>query len=189
MQKMNKNYRKLQIGVIGSCADLKYSNKMAQLAEEVGFWVAEKNAALIFGAEKDIDSLSAAACKGAKKNNGLTIGITYGKTKDDVVSPDADIIIPTGLERGGGREFVLVLSADVLIAINGGSGTLNEMVIAYQAGIPIICLANSGGWSGKMAGQFFDQRKRLKILPASTPKEAVELATKSVGGIWQLKKA
>src|SRR3990172_6990971 len=101
--------RKLQIGEMGSCSDLNYSEKMEKLAEEVGYWVAKNNAALLFGAEKDLDSLSTAACRGAKKANGLTIGVTYGKGKE-ILEKNVDVVIASGLERGGGRELTLVLS-------------------------------------------------------------------------------
>lgn len=172
---MSKLLRNMQIGVVGSCADLKYTRRVENLAEEVGYWIAKKNATLIFGAEKDVDSLSAAACRGAKGANGLTVGITYGKGLK-VREKNADIIIATGLERGGGREFPLVLSCDAIIAISGGSGTLTEIAIAYQANIPIIVLKETGGWSEKLAGEFLDERKRVKAEIANTPKEAVEKA-------------
>lgn len=165
----------MQIGVMGSCSDLKYSKKIEKLAEEVGFWVAKNNATLVFGAEKDFDSLSTAACRGAKKGGGLTIGITYGKGLN-VIEKNADVIIASGLERGGGRETVLVLSCDVIIAISGGSGTLTEIAIAYQANIPIVVLKGTGGWSKKLENQFLDSRKRIKIKPADNSKQAVELA-------------
>jgi len=174
---MKKNYRKIQIGVMGSCADLKYSKKIEKLAEEVGFWVAKKKATLIFGAEKDFDSLSTAACRGAKKAGGLTIGITYGKGLK-IVEKNVDVVIASGLERGGGRETTLVLSCDVIITISGGSGTLTEMTIAYQADIPIVILKGTGGWSDKLAGQFLDNRRRVRTEIANSPKEAVELALK-----------
>jgi predicted Rossmann-fold nucleotide-binding protein len=80
--KKRKSKRKLQIGVMGSAADLKYSKILERKAEELGYWVAKKGAVLIFGAEKDYDSLSTAACRGAKKANGLTVGITYEKGLD-----------------------------------------------------------------------------------------------------------
>jgi len=70
-----KNIKKLQIGVMGSAADLKYAKRFEKLAEELGYWVAKKGAILVFGAEKDYDSLSTAACRGAKKVNGLTVGL------------------------------------------------------------------------------------------------------------------
>lgn len=174
---MKKLLRKIQIGVMGSCADLKYSKKIEKLAEEVGFWIAKKKATLIFGAEKDTDSLSTAACRGAKKANGLTVGITYGKGLK-IVEKNVDVVIATGLERGGGREFPLVLSCDAVICISGGSGTLTEIAIAYQANIPIVVMENTGGWSDKLAGEFLDARNRVKIEIAKNPKEAVELAIK-----------
>lgn len=169
---MKKLKRKIQIGVMGSDADLNYSKTTEKLAEEVGYWVAKKKAVLLFGAEKDMDSLSTAACRGAKKAKGLTVGVTYGKGLQSFNT--GDVMITSGSERGGGRELVLVLSSDAIITIGGGSGTLNEIAIAYQAGIPIVALTNSGGWSEKLAGSYLDIRKRVKIETAKTPKEAVE---------------
>lgn len=171
-----KSSIKYQIGVMGSAADLKYSKKVEQAAEELGRLIAKKKGVLFFGAEKDSDSLSTAACRGAKKAKGLTIGITYGKGKNVWEKQYADIIIPSGLERGGGRELVLVLSCDAIITISGGSGTLTELAIAYQANIPMIALKGYGGWSDKLAGEYFDNRKRQVVLSANTPQEAVNLA-------------
>ena len=74
--------KKLQIGIMGSAADLGYSKELAKNAEEIGELIAKKGGILIFGAEKDTDSLSTCACRGAKKNKGLTVGITYGKGQD-----------------------------------------------------------------------------------------------------------
>ena len=167
--------RRVQIGVMGSCADLQYEAYLALLAEELGQRIAKKGAVLFFGAEKDCDSLSTAACRGAKSAGGLTVGVTYGKRKD-IVEKDADIIIPTGMERGGGREFVLVLCCDAIIAISGGSGTLNELVIAYQADIPMVALCGTGGWSAQLADTFIDARNRRAVVAAHSPEEAVEIA-------------
>ncbi len=167
--------RKFQIGVMGSMADLDYNKEFEQAAERLGELIAERQGILLFGAEKDADSLSTAACRGAKRKGGLTVGVTYGKGRD-VVQKDADIIIPCGLERGGGREMVLVLACDVVIAISGGSGTLNELTVAYQANIPMIALTGYGGWAEKLADTYFDDRKRRKVLKAGTPEEAVEMA-------------
>lgn len=163
---------------MGSCSDLHYSEKIEQLAEEIGAEIANRGAYLLFGAEKDFDSLSTAACRGAKKAGGTTIGVTYGKSRHDVAEQGADIIIASGLERGGGRELALVLSCDAIITINGGSGTLTEIAIAYQANIPVVVMSETGGWSQKLAGEYLDDRQRIKALPAKTAKEAVELAIK-----------
>ncbi len=178
---MNKQTRKLQIGVMGSAADTVYSKKVAQLAEEVGYEIAKRECTTIYGAEKDTDSLSTAAARGAKKADGLTIGVTYGKGKD-IWDKDGntDVVICSGMERGGGREFVLVNSCDGLIALSGGSGTMNEMLVAYQLNIPVVVVEGTGGWADKMAGQYFDSRKRMKAVACKTPKEAVETIIKLI---------
>jgi len=167
--------RKFQIGVMGSAADLKYDKIVEELAEKVGGLIAESGNITFYGAAKDYDSLSTAAASGAKKANGLTVGVTYGRGKDIFDKEgNTDVIISSGLERGGGREFVLVNCCDGIIAISGGSGTMNEMLVAYQLNIPIVVITNTGGWADQMADKFFDQRNRLKAIPAKTPKEAVD---------------
>lgn len=177
MKKENTKNRKLQIGVMGSAADLKYSGYIEKTAFEIGKLVAESGNILVYGAEKDYDSLSTAAARGAKSKNGLTVGVTYGKGKDIWDREGAtDVIICSGLERGGGREFVLVNSCDALIIISGGSGTLTEAAIAYQLNIPIVALSGTGGWADKLAGTYIDGRERLKVLSAQTPEKAVAMA-------------
>lgn len=168
--------RKLQIGVMGSAADLAYGKSLEKIATEVGRCIAQNDVALVFGAEKDCDSLSTVACRAAKKSGGLTIGITYGKTKDVWEQGNVDIVIASGLERGGGRETALVSSCDAIIAISGGSGTLTELAIAYQADIPMVAITGTGGWSERLAGEYLDSRRRRAVLAAQTAKEAVELA-------------
>jgi uncharacterized protein (TIGR00725 family) len=166
--------RKLQIGVMGSAADLKYSQVTEQLAEAIGYEVAKHGAILVFGAEKDYDSLSTAACRGAKRAGGITVGVTYGKGLDVFETDNADIIIVSGLERGGGREFVLVLSCDGIITVSGGSGTLTEIAVAYQANIPVVALTGTGGWSDKLAGEYLDARQRVRVEMAETAAAAVD---------------
>ena len=175
--------RKLQIGVMGSAADLKYAEQIEKLALETGREIAQSGHITVYGAEKDYDSLSTAAARGAKSANGLTVGVTYGKGKDIWDKEGfTDIIVSCGLERGGGREFVLVNSCDAVITIAGGSGTLTEAAIAYQSNIPIIAIVGSGGWSDKLAGTFIDSRERVKVLAAQTPKEAVKMAIENATG-------
>lgn len=170
-----QNKRKLQIGVMGSAADLNYEKKLEEIAEELGEEIARRGAILFFGAEKDYDSLSTAACRGAKRYSGTTVGVTYGKGKD-IYETNADIIISCGAERGGPRESVLVLSCDAVISVSGGSGTLTELAIAYQGNIPMVAMKGTGGWSDKMVGRYFDGRKRRIVFGADTPKEAVDIA-------------
>ena len=168
--------KKLQIGIMGSAADLKYNDETLAFAKELGKLIAESGNILVYGAEKDYTSLSTEAAKEASKNGGITVGVAGGKNKKIFGEYRPTVLINSGQEIGGGREFNLVLSCDVIIAISGGSGTLTEMAVAYQAGIPIVTIDKFGGWAEKLSDQYFDDRKRIKCEKASNAKEALELA-------------
>ena len=168
--------KNLQIGIMGSAADLKYSDEALAFAKELGKLIAESNNILVYGAEKEYTSLSTEAAKVATKNGGITIGVAGGKSKKIFGKFRPTVLINSGLEIGGGREFTLVLSCDVIIAISGGSGTLTEMAIAYQAGIPIIVVDKFGGWAEKLSDKYLDDRNRLKCVRVSSPKEALDKA-------------
>ncbi len=168
--------KKIQIGIMGSAADLDYSEEALNFAKKLGELIANSNNILVYGAEKEYSSLSTNAAIEANKNGGLTVGITGGKDKEIYGDFKPDVLIPCGLGIGGGREFTLVLSCDVIIAIGGGSGTLTEMAIAYQAGIPIITVSNFSGWAKKVSNTYIDERKRLKCIEVTTPEQAVKEA-------------
>ena len=169
--------KRLQIGVMGSAADQHYSAELELLATELGRHIGESGHIIIYGANTDTDTLPCVAARAAKKAGGLAVGVTYGRNKNVVHREEStDVLISTGSERGGGREFVLVHSCDVVIMIAGGAGTLTEVAIAYQMNTPIVALAGTGGWSDKLAGEYLDVRERVRILRAQTPTEAVQLA-------------
>ena len=170
--------KKIQIGIMGSAADLKYSDEALDFAKELGKLIAKSGNVLVYGAEKEYTSLSTEAAKVATKNGGITIGVAGGKSKKVFGKFRPTVLINSGLEIGGGREFTLVLSCDVIIAISGGSGTLTEMAIAYQAGIPIIVVDKFGGWAENLSNEFIDDRKRLKCISCKNEKDALKKAVK-----------
>lgn len=168
--------KKIQIGVMGSAADLNYSDDALKFAKELGKLIAKSGNILVYGAEHGYTSLSTEAAKEASKNGGITVGVAGGKSKKVFGKYRPTVLISSGLEIGGGREFNLVLSCDVIIAISGGSGTLNEMAVAYQAGIPIVVVDTFGGWAQELSNRYFDDRKRLKCISVKTPEEALQQA-------------
>lgn len=172
--------KKYQIGIMGSAADLKYGNDVLDFAKELGKIIGKSGNILVYGAEKEYSSLSTEAAIEASLNGGITVGITPEKDKNIYGNFRPTVLIPTGLGIGGGREFTLVNSCDVIIAISGGSGTLTEILIAYQAGIPIITVDKFNGWAKKVSNTYIDERKRLKCISASTPKEALQKAIREV---------
>lgn len=140
-----------------------------ELATKVGETIAKHNAVLICGG---LGGVMQAACKGAKANDGLTVGILPSNSKDDA-NPHIDIAIPTGL--GYARNFLVAKASDAVIAIGGGAGTLSEMAIAWFSNRPIVSLAGSGGWAEKLAGSKIDERRDDRIYAADSPEEALEI--------------
>lgn len=172
--------KRLQIGIMGSAQDLNYSKSAESFAKKLGKLIAESGNILVYGAEKEYSSLSTNAAISASKNGGITYGVTGGKSKDIYGDFRPTILAPCGLEIGGGREFSLVLACDVIIAISGGSGTLTEMAIAYQANIPIVVIDKFGGWAEQLSNKFIDDRKRLKCVSAKSPSDALKKAIELV---------
>lgn len=168
--------RRLQFGVIGSCSDLEFSDKASLFAEELGRLIASNGHTLIFGAEKDTNSLPTIAAKAAKEAGGESIGLSYEKGLETFVEESATVIMSSALVRGGGRETALMLSCDVVIALSGGSGTLTELCVAYQANVPVVTVTGFGGWSDKLAGTYLDDRKKARFIPANTPEAAYKSA-------------
>jgi len=177
---MQKNSRRLQIGVMGSAADQNYPQELEGPAAELGTCIAKAGHTLVYGANKDTDTLPTVAARAARTAGGSTLGVTYGTERGVLFPEAADVLVASGANRGGGREFVLVNSCDVIILIAGGAGTLTETAIAYQLGLPIVALVRTGGWAAKLAGEYLDARKRTKIIGAETPEEAVRIAIEAV---------
>jgi uncharacterized protein (TIGR00725 family) len=110
-----------QIGVIGA-ADA--SPEEYEAARTVGRLIAENHETLVCGG---LSGIMEAACKGAKEQNGVTIGIV-----PDIGNGNQflDVVIRTG--QGHGRNVLVVQSADAVIAVGGGYGTLSEIAIALK---------------------------------------------------------
>ena len=114
-----------------------------------------------------------AACKGAKEKGGTVVGILPHEEMS-YANPYCDIIIPTGM--GFSRNYVTAYSADSAVVVGGGAGTYIEACVAYQKGKPIVAVVGTSGTADHTAGSYLDDRKTVKVLSASSAKEAVEMA-------------
>ena len=76
-----------------------------------------------------------AACKGAKKQGGLTVGILPSSDGGEA-NKYLDVKIPTGL--GYARNVLVVRAAEAVIAISGEYGTLSEIAFAFNEEKPIV---------------------------------------------------
>jgi uncharacterized protein (TIGR00725 family) len=143
----------MQIAVIGAaeCTDEEYG-----AAETVGFLVAGNGETLLSGGRGGVME---AACKGAREAGGTTVGILPGT---DTGNPYLDVVVKTGL--GNARNAVLAASADAVIAVGGGYGTLSEIALALKIKKPVFVYR-----SWEIEGVF----------RCSTPEEAVLMAVRA----------
>jgi len=169
--------RPLLITVIGKSAkdpNDPPSPEALKAAEMVGANIAGAGAILITGG---LSGVMEAASRGAKRANGLVIGMLPGFRKEDA-NQYVDVAITTGM--GWMRNTLTVRAADAVIMISGGIGTLNELTVAYQDK-PTVVLEGSGGWSDRIReiaykGKHLDESGSATLHFASTPEEAVDVA-------------
>ena len=153
------------IAVIGGS---ECSPQEAKLAEEVGRELARQGVILVCGG---LGGIMKAACNGASSQGGVTVGILPGGNRQ-AANPYVQIPIVTNL--GEARNVVVVKSAEAVIAIGGGYGTLSEIGHALRNGIPVIGLNT---WSLSRNGQP-DNSIILAQDPAEAVSKALNLATK-----------
>lgn len=167
---MNKNVR--LIGVIGP-SEFHCTKEIYDFGFELGKMIADMGYFLVCGG---LGGIMEAACKGANSSDkylpGKTIGIVPMSDKSRA-NEYCDIVIPTGL--GFARNILVANSADIIIAVAGGSGTLSEIAFAWQMNRPIICYDRFEGWASELADRKLDNRRDKAILKASSLNEIKNL--------------
>lgn len=130
-------------------------------AREVGGAIARSGFGLVCGG---LGGVMEAACRGAHDHlgsgSGRIIGILPGTDPHDANSW-VDVAIPTG--SGNARNVVIVLSAAVVVAVGGESGTLSEIAHAWKLGRPIGAYVPAGGWGARLANERLDTTRSDRI--------------------------
>jgi hypothetical protein len=150
------------IGVMGAGRPL--DGAAFSRAYRLGQLVAERGWVLLTGGSGC--GVMDAASKGAHEAGGLVIGVLKGDD-DAEASAHLDIAIRTGM--GDARNAINVLTADVVIALPGGSGTLSEVALGLKANRTVVVLGWDPGAAMRASGPG-------RLLDATTPEEAVEMA-------------
>jgi uncharacterized protein (TIGR00725 family) len=166
--------RRLQIAVIGYNQD-KSNEKTNKIAYEVGTEIAKAGAILICGG---LGGVMEYACKGAKEHGGLTVGI-IPQEEVQFANEFCDVVIATGL--GYARDFVVSTSADGIIAVGGGVGTLIELSVGYMLKKILVTIPSSGGTAKKVGGSYLDDRKRVFIQTSQNAYSAVKVISEYFG--------
>ncbi len=164
---MNFNFKKEVKGVISVIGASEINKDIENVTIEIGKLLAKNNYIIACGG---LGGVMEAVCKGAKEENGLTIGIIPYKDKRNA-NPYMDIIIPVPFDQA--RNVVVVLCGDVILAIGGKAGTLSEISFAWIYNKPIVALASVEGWSKKLSNEKVDDRRKDMIHGVSTPQEAI----------------
>jgi uncharacterized protein (TIGR00725 family) len=135
------------------------SPEETRAAEQIGALLARANAVVVCGG---LTGVMEAACRGARREGGLTVGILPGSDRA-AANPHVVVAIATGL--GELRNGLVVRASDAVIAVGGEFGTLSEIGFALKLGKRVIGLAT---WELP--------RRPDAILRASTAEDAARLA-------------
>ncbi len=164
--------RRKQVLVIGDSGEFPEKNSVAY---EIGKFIGSNGWVLITGGR---DGVMDSATKGCFEAGGISVAITPFDNLENA-TPYATIVIPSGI--GYARNYINVLSADVVVAIGGGAGTLSEIAYAWQFGKPIIACAFVDGWSKELAGKRLDYRPLPPIMKAESISEVFRFLKQLLG--------
>jgi uncharacterized protein (TIGR00725 family) len=158
------------ISVCGSDVDDDQLSKYTlEMAKQVGRHIAKRGGILVCGGHSGVMK---AACRGAKEENGITIGI-MPYTKEEA-NEFIDIAIPTAI--GNVRNYIVANAGDAVIAIGGRWGTLNEISYAMVAEKPLILIKGTGGCVDEIINGRLMQDVESHYYIVNSAEEAVEKA-------------
>ena len=146
--------------LIAVCGESDPQTSLANLAFELGRGIAERDAVLICGG---LTGVMEHAARGARSAGGLTIGLLPGEDPTEA-NEYIDVAIASGL--GHARNAILARTADGVVALGGGLGTLSEIALALRNGRPTV---------GIQTWRFDRDRRTEPDLPtAANPHDALE---------------
>ena len=158
------------ISICGSdSGDESLCKNTLEIAEKIGKLTAQRGAVLVCGGHGGVME---AACKGAKSENGITVGIMPFEKGE--ANQYIDIAIPTNL--GNIRNHLVSGAGDVTIAICGRWGTLNEISFRIITGKPLILVKGTGGVVDEIISGNIMQDVESNYLIANSAEEALEKA-------------
>lgn len=146
--------------LVAVCGESDPRTSLAELAFELGRGIAERDAVLICGG---LTGVMEHAARGARAAGGLTIGLLPGD-EPGAANQYVDLAIATGL--GDARNAILAGTADGVVALGGGLGTLSEIALALRNRRPAIGIRT---WRFDR-----DDRTEPELPTAANPHEALE---------------
>ena len=142
------------------------------VAEAVGRELAHRGVTIVCGGGGGVME---AVCRGARSQDGHTIGIMPGRDGHDS-PPNQWVEFPIYTGLGYTRNSIVVLSGQAVIAVDGAYGTLSEIAYALMHDVPIIGLDT---WDFDYHGHDADKIVRIDD-PVKAVDKAIELAQQRV---------
>jgi|SRR5690554_478192 len=153
--------RKFIVGVMGGGEGA--SQRVCRLAYELGKQIAQEGWVLLNGG-RGVGVMESSA-QGANECGGLTVGVLPDRNAA-LASSYIDIPILTGF--GDGRNYINILSSDIVVALPGRAGTISEIALALKNGKSVILLAFSLG------DLFLEYRKAGLMIAVNKPEEVIK---------------
>lgn len=138
-----------------------------EVARHLGALIAKEGWILLNGGRAS--GIMEASARGAKENGGLTIGILPGDNPE-WASEYIDIPILTGI--GFARNYINVLTSEVVVALPGRTGTISEIALALNIGKKVISL------NFDLGPLFANYTENKQLIYAKQPEEVIDLIKK-----------
>ncbi len=145
------------IGVMGSG-----KNPWEELAHPLGAWIAQNGHDLLTGGGQGVMLSVSRAFSQTPGRSGKSMGVLPTRADaqfgfvplEGYPNPFVDLSVITPLpkrEDGAApgtinRNYVNILTSDVVVALPGSAGTLEEISLALRFGKPLICFGPGNGW-------------------------------------------
>jgi len=133
-------------------------------ARRLGGLIAKEGWILLNGGRAS--GIMEASARGAKENGGLTIGILPGDNTE-WASEYIDIPILTGI--GFARNYINVLTSEVVVALPGKTGTISEIALALNIGKKVISL------NFDLGPLFKNYEEEKQLIYVKQPEEVISL--------------
>jgi uncharacterized protein (TIGR00725 family) len=153
--------RNLIIGVMGGG---QADEQSLQSAYRLGGLIARQGWVLLNGGRNC--GIMNASARGALDAGGLTIGILPDANTEQA-SPYIRVPICTGM--GSARNVINILSSDIVVACQGGAGTLSEIALAIKHAKQVITLGFDASDALSLLGP------APKVLCAHTPEDVIRM--------------
>jgi len=155
------------VAVVGGGGTL--SEEVASAAAALGRELARLGAVIVCGG---LEGVMEAASRGAREAGGTVIGVLPGLDHADG-NPHLSVAIATGM--GFGRNTIIAVTCDAMVAVDGSYGTLSEIAQALNHGRHVVAL---GTWDLPAAGRVDPALFHVAPTPEAAARLAVDLASR-----------